>query len=245
MSSQADGSAAGRSGRTGRRVLVGVLVALLLLLAADRLAAAAAQRSLARELQSSEGLAARPEVHIRGFPFLTQVLAGRYGRVDLRARDVVRDGVQVSDVDVRLEGVEVGPSDAFSGRVREVPVRSGTGSVLLSYADLNGLVRQYGGALGSAVTVGPAGPGRLRADGPLGLSLTASVEVVDGRLLVTPDPASLAALPPAASTLVTSTLQAPLAVPDLPFGARLTGGTIDDSGARLTATADGAVLRTR
>jgi len=157
----------------------------------------------------------------------------------------VRDGVQVSDVDVHLEGVEVGPSDAFAGRVREVPVRSGTGTVLLSYGDLNGLVRQYGGALGSAVTVGPAGPGRLRADGPLGLSLTAAVEVVDGRLLVTPDEAGLTALPPAASAIVTSSLRAPLEVPDLPFGARLVGGTIDDTGARLTATAEGAVLRTR
>jgi len=222
-----------------------VLVALLLLLALDRLAAAGAERSLARRLQTTEGLSSRPEVHLRGFPFLTQVLAGRYGEVDLRAHDVERQGVRVSDVDVQLKGVQVSPGDAFSGRVREVPVRTGTGSVLLSYADLNGLVRQYGGALGSAVTVGPAGPGRLRADGPLGLSLTASVEVVEGRLLVTPDPAGLSALPPSVSSLVTSTLRAPLTVPDLPFGARLTGGTLDDSGASLTATADGAVLPTR
>ena len=245
MDEVSTGSTSDGPARTVRRVVIGVVVALLVLLALDRLAVLGAQRALARELQSAEMLSSRPEVHLRGFPFLTQVLAGRYGEVDLRARDVVRDGVHVSDVDVRLKGVQVSPSDALAGRVREVPVRSGTGSALLSYDDLNGLVRAYGGSLGSAVTLSSAGAGRLRAQGPLGLSLTAAVEVVDGRLLVTPDAQELAALPPSISGLVAGTLQTPLAVPALPFGARLTGGALDEGGAQLTATADGAVLRTR
>jgi len=241
-------SASGRSagaGRRWRRPLVAVaLVALVTLVALDRLAATAAERALAGRLQSAEHLSARPSVTIRGFPFLTQLLTGRYRRIDLHARPLDRGGMRISSLTVHLSGVSVRASDALAGRVRQVPIAHSTATADLTYPDLNQLVARDGGPLGAALTVSAAGPGRLLIAGPVGLSLHAGIAVSGGRLTLTPDPADLATLPPLLTAAVTTALSTPLPLPTLPFGARLRSGTVDSAGVHLLATADRAVLRT-
>lgn len=62
-----------------------------------------------------------------GFPFLTQVIRGRYNEVDVsRKTPISRNGVAVSDVSMQLHGVKVAASDVLRGTVRQVRVHSGT-----------------------------------------------------------------------------------------------------------------------
>lgn len=89
-----------------RRLLVGLVVLLALLLAADRAGAALASRAIAAEVQSATRLPGEPDVEVAGFPFLTQALAGRYDRVELTARDVPAGELTLDRLDATLTGVQ-------------------------------------------------------------------------------------------------------------------------------------------
>ena len=113
----------------------------MLLAVADRAGAAVAERVLADELQRSGGLSSRPEVDVRGVPFLTQALGGRYDRIDVVARDVDAGEVAGTQVVVprlaaTLRGARVPLSDALSGAVAEVPVDRVDARVLLPFSVL-------------------------------------------------------------------------------------------------------------
>ena len=167
-----------------------MLVLLLLLVAADRVAAAVAERVLADELQRSGGFSSRPEVDVRGVPFLTQALEGRYDRIDVVARDVDAGEVAGTQVVVprlsaTLRGARVPLSDALSGAVTEVPVDRVDARVLLPFS-----VLQRSSDVGD-LTVAPEGD-RLRLRGTvevLGREVSGSalsrLTVEDGSVVVT------------------------------------------------------------
>ncbi|WBB78985.1 DUF2993 domain-containing protein [Micromonospora sp. WMMD882] len=136
-----------RPRRRGRKVLVGLLVLLLvlagLLVLADRIATGVAERAIAdqvsQELNRQDASASPPSVDIGGFPFLTQVAAGRYERITIGLSDVTGtvDGNSVTlptlDVDARdvtasLDTIRSGQGDVTAARV------DGTGTI--SYASL-------------------------------------------------------------------------------------------------------------
>lgn len=237
---------AGRRGR-GRtsKVLASVAVVLAVLVGLDRLAASVAARSLADRVQSTQRLTVRPGAAIRGFPFVTQVLAGRYREVDLWTRaPVTEGGVRISSARVRLRGVRVGFSEAVRGGVSNVPVQSGSGTVLLTYDDLNRLLTQAGGGP-VAVTLSAAGAGRLRVTGPFGLSLETGAQVTDGLLRIQPDAGDLAALPAPVRDVAVSLLANPVPLPDLPFNLRIRSGRLTARGLEITADAGGVAFPTR
>lgn len=225
-----------------RKLLVTLVVLAALLLALDRVAVVVASRQLASKVQQSQGLSERPGVAIRGFPFLTQVVSGRYDRVELSARGVVRDGVRIDTVRLQADGVRVALGEALRGEVRQVPVDRGTGSALLSFEDLNALSRRYSGG---TVSFSSAGGSRLRLSAQvsvLGVTTAVSAEaatvrVADGRLQVTPAPAALDALPVPVRGRARELLTVSFPLPSLPFGLRITGGEITPEG--LTAAAAG------
>lgn len=62
---------------------VAAVVTLVLLLLLDRAAEALTAPELAMKIQRAQHLSARPQVTVRGFPFLTQVLAGKYTEIDV------------------------------------------------------------------------------------------------------------------------------------------------------------------
>jgi hypothetical protein len=94
--------------------LVTLLTLFVCAVAADRVSLALTQRAVATQLETSGGLSARPDVSIRGLPFLTQALAGKYDDVEVSARDVTAGGGRLSKLDVTLRGVHVPLSDALS-----------------------------------------------------------------------------------------------------------------------------------
>src|SRR4051794_19674669 len=114
-----------------RRLLIAGAVLLVLLFVGDRVAAAVAGHAVAVRLQSSEDLATRPTVKIRGVPFLTQAMSGHYDEMDVTAEGVHRAGVDATRVDAKLYGVSVGAGAALSGSVQQVPVERLTATVLV------------------------------------------------------------------------------------------------------------------
>jgi hypothetical protein len=109
-------------------------------------------------------------VSIRGIPFLTQAFAGKYDDVSVSARQVTAGGGRLSKLDVTLRGVHVPLGDALTGSVEAVPVDALRATVLLSYADMAGQLRDR------RLTVSPAGD-QVRVSGSvqvLGRTITAS-----------------------------------------------------------------------
>lgn len=223
-----------------------MVILLLVVVAMDRIANTIAEGRLASTIQASEGLDERPLVRINGFPFLTQVLRGRYRSVTLTsAQTIEARGIQVEQATATLTSVSVRASDALHGTVADVPVGSGRGSAVIPYSSVNEAVRQYAGAAGRLVSVGAAGPGQARVTGPLGLSVRITAQVTGGELVITPSADDLTALPGPVSAQVSSVLATPVPLPAFPFNVRLADGAFETDGLHVSATSRHSVFPVR
>lgn len=73
---------------------------------ADRVAVGRAEELAVAALQTGvEGVSGEPAVTIGGFPFLTQLAAGKLSNVSARADSLTLEGVEVTDVVVDADGV--------------------------------------------------------------------------------------------------------------------------------------------
>jgi len=222
-----------------RRGVVALVVLLLLIVVADRLSAEITGRRLASEVRRSEHLAARPKVRIHGFPFWTQVAAGRYGDVSIDSSStIVIRGIKIERAAARLHAVRVDVRDVVSGTVRDLPVGSGSGSAVVPYSSVNLAIRRYGGQVGSSVDVGPAGPGEAKLTGALGIAVRITARVSHGELIITPAARDLAALPSFVSDAIEGALARPIPLPPLPFNITLADGAFEPDGLHLAATAN-------
>ena len=102
--------------------IIALVIVVVLLVAADRIALLVAESQIADRVQKSQELSAHPHVSIKGFPFLTQVLGGRYHEVDVSVRNITRNNLTVDRLSVQAHGVSVPLSKVMSGSVSEVPV---------------------------------------------------------------------------------------------------------------------------
>src|ERR1700745_2773183 len=85
-----------RPARKGPWVVLGiVLVLAVLFVVLDRVAVAYAENQAAKQMQS-QGFPAKPDVTIKGFPFLTQVAARRLNDVHITAGNVPAGPVKFS-----------------------------------------------------------------------------------------------------------------------------------------------------
>jgi hypothetical protein len=224
-------------------------VLLGLLVAADRVGLAVAERQVAAELQRTAGLGSRPEVDVHGVPFLTQALTGRYERVDVVARDVPAGEVRGAPVvlprlSATLRGARLPLSDAVSGAVASLPVDRVDARAVLPFD----VVRQ--GSEVADLEVAAEGE-RLRLRGTVRVfgeelagSALSRLSVDDGQVVVTAESFDLGA--GIADRLVTRALagrfDARLSLGALPYGLQVDGVTVQDDGLALTAGADDAVL---
>ncbi|MBY8873042.1 DUF2993 domain-containing protein [Micromonospora sp. PLK6-60] len=160
-----------RPRRRGGKVL-GTLVVLLLvvgglLVVADRVAAGAAERMIARqvsdELAKQDARSAKPQVEVAGFPFLTQVAAGKYEHISIVLRDVQGsvqgDAVSLPQLDVDARDVRASLDTLRSGR-GDVVADSVRGTGTISYDSLAALLDRPGLKLGEQ-------GGRLAVTAPL------------------------------------------------------------------------------
>lgn len=119
------------------RLILALLAVAGLLVLADRGADAYFEGRVAADLQAGQGLAELPDVDIRGFPFLTQSVAGRYDEVEVRAADVdLGNGLRARRLDAVLRGARVPLRSALGGGLAQVPADRVEARVLLAFDDL-------------------------------------------------------------------------------------------------------------
>jgi hypothetical protein len=148
----------------GLRISVIIAVVLgILFVAADRIAVGMAESKTAERIRAGQGLKSTPEVSIKGFPFLTQVMDRRLDEVEVRLAGLTAAAgghqVEVTEVRATLRDVKVnsGYTSAVAGGAE--------GSARISYEDLSRAAPQ-------GATVGYAGPeraarGQVKVTGPL------------------------------------------------------------------------------
>lgn len=112
-----------RKRRRGGVLLTLLLVLLILAFAADRVGAVVAERTVATQAQSqlaSEDITtpSKPDVTIKGFPFLTQVTSGHYDEIDIAVHNPTSHGVRLDDVDVVATGVDAPMSAIMNGNAQ-------------------------------------------------------------------------------------------------------------------------------
>jgi hypothetical protein len=117
-------------------ILLGIFL-IVVIVAVDRVGAIVAGQVLSSKLKTDEHLAHRPDVTVGGIPFLTQALRGSYSDVKVTAHDVNINNINVSTIEVQLNGAHIGWKAAVHGTVHQVPVDHADGQVTISYADVN------------------------------------------------------------------------------------------------------------
>ena len=134
--------------RVVRSLLITLAVLCVLFVAVDRLAVTFAESEAEKRFKAVEGLTVDPEVSIKGFPFLTQVLGGELDTVHVSAEGMEagndKGSVRISRFSADLRGVRL--VDDFQSAV----AKSATGTAQITYADLNkvaptGITAAYAG----------------------------------------------------------------------------------------------------
>ncbi|MEV6422346.1 DUF2993 domain-containing protein [Streptomyces sp. NPDC051662] len=162
--------------RALRILLIFVVIFGGLFVAADRAAVYFAESEVADRVRSSAGLSSQPDVSIKGFPFLTQVLGTSLDEVEISLDGVnataAGHAVRVTQVKGELKDVKIDSS--FSSAV----AGQANGSARISYTDLaksapKGATVGYAGAERAA-------QGQVKVSGPL-------TEVLEGAGITIPD----------------------------------------------------------
>lgn len=238
-----------RGGKVTTVVAVLVAIAGGGLIVGDRIAAGVAERRIGAQAQQE--LAARdittaqaPKVTIGGFPFLTQVLAGRYDKITIVVDRPTSRGVTLDRLDVVALGVNAPAGSVLhgGGRITADQV-TGTASLgwgsVLKLIDLSGYV-----AAGATASAQPDGLVRITAPvTALGRSITITAT---GNLSVSEGKVQLAirqvshdgTLPPIAEQLLTRFKRTfAVDIPPLPYHLVVRSAQAGPAGLLVTAAA--------
>jgi LmeA-like phospholipid-binding len=123
-----------------RGLLIGLLVLVGLLVAADFGAAALAESAVSREMRGQLGLADDPSVRINGFPFLTQAVSGDYSSVDVDAQRIAAGPFRQLEVSAQLHDVRAPLPMLLGSGAKTVHVANATGTVQVGATDIQRLV---------------------------------------------------------------------------------------------------------
>ena len=223
-----------RRRRWGLRLLIALLVLVGLLVAADRISLAVAERMAGDTLQRSQNLPQRPDVAIDGFPFLTQLATGNFGRIEVRVNDVpiTDQGVTVTLTELHITLHDVRITQNF----HHATARTSTATALLSYAELSRVLH---------VPLSYAGAGRVAARASVtvaGVTVTGTVSALpqlsDASLRFTDPRATVdGAAVPGADAALAAVLDHPIGLANLPFGLHVRALAAHPAGVTVTLTA--------
>ncbi len=152
----------GRGPRPRRRhrgltiTAVVVVVLLILLVVADRVAAGIAENEAANQIKSA-GFPVKPKVTISGFPFLTQLAARDFRKVNISASNVKEGPVDIASINATGQGVHL--TSSFNGAT----VDQINGTALVTFAGLTSAA-----GLGDGITLSNAGDDKIKATINLG-----------------------------------------------------------------------------
>ena len=195
---------------------------LLLVTAADFVAARVFEDRVTEELQREYDLGRRPVVQVRDFPFLPHLATGRFSTIDVAATDASAKGINAAQLQLTLHGVRV-PREVLLGEPGRITVDRADGTIELTEAEVNRLLadRLQGGSL--SITEDGV---RVRVEVPLlGEALvTGRLGAREGAVSFTPDEIRLGGrepLQPALKDQLSSQLSFQVPLPELPAGVRL------------------------
>ncbi len=242
-------------------LLVLLILLVVILVVADRVGRSVADDKVAQQVSQQaqkQGitLGQQPTVDITGFPFLTQVAAGRYDEILVHMRDVQAQAYTMPKLDVAAHGVHAKASDVLNGSGR-ITADKVDGTATLGYAYLEKLVRDQiskqvevqdlkltgsDGKLVVHATVPILGK-QLKMQGTTKLSLSQ-----DGRRVridvqeLKPEGVQLPAFASGALNQLADRLSTDIDLPDLPYHLKLTGIQPASDGLRVTAEAANVAL---
>ncbi|MEW1774613.1 DUF2993 domain-containing protein [Streptomyces sp. NPDC086777] len=202
-----------------------MLLLVLLPVAVDRFLAAQVESRAAKAFQQGMHTPLLPEVHVHGFPVLTQIAAGSLRDVDITAHDVpaddTTDPLPVSELSLHLTGLTKSDDD------REARARSARATAHLTYTDISH-------ALGLPVSQGSR-PNQLRATValPLGntVSATTTLSAASGnRIALKNFKVTAGPLAAAAEAVLDAAFDHPLRLRNIPDGLHLRSLTTTETG---------------
>ncbi|MFG2084940.1 MULTISPECIES: DUF2993 domain-containing protein [unclassified Spirillospora] len=226
-----------------RKVLVVLLVLMVVgVVAADRIGVRIAQDRIAQEVAAQTDLTQPPEVTIHGIPFLTQVVGGEYGHIEMAIGDWTEQNVTVTDVRIDMRGVSAPLSQVAGGNTANVTARTATVSAVVPYP----LIKKNA-------------PKEVKGIGPKGDNLAVDMEgsilgfPVSGNGVVEVKPTARGIAVSPVSVASDGGPQIPLAVlkrqltwvvrvPALPLGAKISEIRPTAEGLRIGATAENVKL---
>ncbi|HZC70978.1 MAG TPA: DUF2993 domain-containing protein [Jatrophihabitans sp.] len=221
------------STRAVRVTAIVVAVVLVLLLVIDRGGDYVAERLAGDTIESAQDLNSRPDVNIAGFPFLNQLVTGKYDKITVTAHDVsvgtAAVPLDVSQVQVVLHTLTV------SRNFHKFHADSADATATVTYAELSD-------ALG--IQVGYAGGGRVRASKTFTLAgasakaaVTTRPTLSDGALSFTSTTVENAgALSAAVSAALNHVFDVNIPLQQVRFDVRVRRLAVDDSGLTLELT---------
>jgi len=229
------GTPAPRRRRRGRRwtmTIFALIVVLILLVIGDRVALAVAENDMADQFVSN-GLPVKPSVDIEGFPFLTQLAARDFHKVDISASNVPAGPVTITSAKATLTGMHFNSS--FNGAT----VDHMTVTLFVSFSALAGA----GGLSNVAgLTITPAGPNLLKITagiGPLSDTEEARVTQTGPQQISIQVVNNGGALGGLLSSFGSFSFSLPKGVP---ASLQITGVTLNSQGLTVTAAANNANL---
>jgi hypothetical protein len=218
-------------------LVTGIVALAALALAGDRLAEEVAENRLADEAQAELG--SRPDVEIAGFPFLTQLAARRFGRVEVTAPAVSKQGVEVADVRLVFRGVNV-------TSLSQARVDTAVGTGVVSLATMQQEAADAGIKLSRA-------DGSIRAAGEVhvfgrdvDVSAVGSVSTADNTIVFTPEKFSAEGVPPriadAIAKQIGSAWNVRVPVEGLPAGVRVDSVRVVDEGLEVRLSGQNLIV---
>jgi hypothetical protein len=147
-----------------RNTIIVVLALIVLLIVVDRGAVLYAQNQVAQQFKEQGGFEGTPSVSIKGFPFLTQVIAHNIHEITITSDKIKAGPVTITNLDADITDVKL--NGAFTaGTIGHLD-----GKALIPFS---GLTNALGGALGDAggigdllgsgVTIKAAGGNKIKA----------------------------------------------------------------------------------
>jgi hypothetical protein len=212
-----------------------VIVVLILLVIADRVALAVTENDMASSFQQN-GFPVKPSVTIEGFPFLTQLAAKDFNKVDISASNVPAGPVTITSVNATINGLHVSSfSSTASARVDHM-----TATAFVSFG---ALAAAGGAASGTGITVTPDGANTVKINAGVGGVFS---DTEEAQILQTgPQTITIKILPSNSpiGSLLSSFGSFSFNLPKgVPASLKITGVTLNSQGLTVSAAASNATF---
>jgi hypothetical protein len=170
--------------KTLGRVLLVILVVLAgILIVGDIVVKSVAERRMEEAMQTSLNLSSRPDVTVKGWPFILRAMQGEFSSIIVVADGVRAQGLDLRDVRLEFEKVRFSLPQIVSGNERRVRVGRGEGTAELTASELNDALKKR-----DIPAMVDFTDGRVIVNSTqLNLAANGGVSVDSGRLLVTPE----------------------------------------------------------